>query len=506
MKKEREKIHYSIYGDSATECLWFLSLNQRLHGANCYNIKYRGQNPEKIEQLIKFSKPDIILCRNKKPILVLEKTSETGTGHNVFQRFDRLHIAASEKIPTIYLCPYDSIKHGKHKGVVRINPRLFQALMGLSKIHSCPSISLKIPVDKNYEIDFRTKDNELKKILDSFLFEIEKGRSYKFVEEIEKMKLENEERCKVRPSYSKPPPTVSIIDTNDLIRNNKIFNENDNFLNRKESILYRIGDKTYKPRTDPFTGTGVAYDYLYARDDKGIKVRNLVARFSQANGEGTYSKDWFLENYPRNNSKLSTWYTIFDALLFYDGLYLCNYSPEMSASEKISSKKFVFNGSNLYGFTEEEEVYLRFKEKMRNEGWNLICGDPPKGTENNPVLEIKPKEVKGSKNSIKPDAFFERENELLIMEFKPYHDDGDQDKLISLLTERRLTAALSAAINEKSNITGQLKYPIEDYSFSCALVNRDNKKPDPRLIHYRMGDDNKFYKGNQNSHLTGKFS
>ena len=38
---------------------------------------------------------------------------------------------------------------------------------------------------------------------------------------------------------------------------------------------------------------------------------------------------------------------------------------------------------------------------MLREGWILVAGEPPKGTENRPVLEIKPEKIKGSKNSKK---------------------------------------------------------------------------------------------------------
>ena len=67
---------------------------------------------------------NLILCKNAKPILVIEKTSETGTGHNHTQRFDRIAVAAEEGVPFIFIHPYDSIKHGKYQGLVKLT-RIF---------------------------------------------------------------------------------------------------------------------------------------------------------------------------------------------------------------------------------------------------------------------------------------------------------------------------------------------------------------------------------------------
>ena len=223
--------------------------------------------------------------------------------------------------------------------------------------------------------------------MDLFLKNLEQGLDYDFSKELSEMKDFYKKGCEKDPRYLEPPKTVITEKTQSLFDKNErsILNK------RSESIVYRIGDKTKSVRTDPFTGTAVAYDYLYARNETGLREKNLVAHFIGRNNEPTHSKKWFLENYPMNQSKLSTYYIIFDALKFHDGVHVCNYSMPMHFSDKQSSKKFKFIDQTFIGFTKEEEIYLKFKDKMLQEGWVLVAGEPPKGTENRPVLEIKPK-------------------------------------------------------------------------------------------------------------------
>jgi len=483
---------FSIYGDSATECHWFSSLNYRLKSATCINIRYRGQNPKEIEKLIRLSRPDIILCKNSKPILVLEKTSETGTGHNHTQRFDRIAVAAEEGVPFIFVHPYDSIKHGKNQGVVKLNLRVLEAILILNSVYKTPSISLKIPQNDFGELDFNRKDKIIENTLDLFLKNLEQGLDYDFSKELSEMKDFYKKGCEKDPRYLEPPKTVITEKTQSLFDKNErsILNK------RSESIVYRIGDKTKSARTDPFTGTAVAYDYLYARNETGLREKNLVAHFIGRNNEPTHSKKWFLENYPMNQSKLSTYYIIFDALKFHDGVHVCNYSMPMHFSDKQSSKKFKFIDQTFIGFTKEEEIYLKFKDKMLQEGWVLVAGEPPKGTENRPVLEIKPKKTKGSKNSIKPDAVFLRTDELLIVEFKEKFSKEDEARMIGLIESKSLKNSLKEAIEEKGNIKDQFSRPLDMYQVKTGLVNNDHHEVSDKLVHYCLDENSEFTKKN----------
>ncbi|MFL6318179.1 MAG: hypothetical protein ACJ73C_15780, partial [Nitrososphaeraceae archaeon] len=57
---------------------------------------------------------DIILVEDEVPKLILEKTREVPTGHNVGQRFGRLVNAAEEGVMVIFFLPFIARKHGKY--------------------------------------------------------------------------------------------------------------------------------------------------------------------------------------------------------------------------------------------------------------------------------------------------------------------------------------------------------------------------------------------------------
>jgi hypothetical protein len=87
-------MQYEIWGDNENESLWFQGLDSRLVSAKVRNIGPRGTNSEIVDSLVVYDRPDIILLADEKPILVLEKTAEVPTGHNVGQRVARLVRAA----------------------------------------------------------------------------------------------------------------------------------------------------------------------------------------------------------------------------------------------------------------------------------------------------------------------------------------------------------------------------------------------------------------------------
>ena len=158
--------------------------------------------------------------------------------------------------------------------------------------------------------------------------------------------------------------------------------------------------------------------------------------------------------------------------------------------------KFKFIDQTFIGFTKEEEIYLKFKDKMLQEGWVLVAGEPPKGTENRPVLEIKPKKTKGSKNSIKPDAVFLRTDELLIVEFKEKFSKEDEARMIGLIESKSLKNSLKEAIEEKGNIKDQFSRPLDMYQVKTGLVNNDHHEVSDKLVHYCLDENSEFTKKN----------
>ena len=91
-----------IFCDDNHEGNWFKGLSTSLSNVPLIPIKPRGQNPHHIEKLLRYDRPDIILVEDEIPRIVLEKTREVPTGHNVGQRFARLVNAAEEGVMVIF--------------------------------------------------------------------------------------------------------------------------------------------------------------------------------------------------------------------------------------------------------------------------------------------------------------------------------------------------------------------------------------------------------------------
>ncbi len=86
------------------------------------------------------------------PRIVLEKTREVPTGHNVGQRFARLVNAAEEGVMVIFFLPFIARKHGKYSSVCYIPARLFTALQKIEIIHQIPILAINWPSDSLYEL------------------------------------------------------------------------------------------------------------------------------------------------------------------------------------------------------------------------------------------------------------------------------------------------------------------------------------------------------------------
>ena len=143
---------YIIYSDNLIEANWFKSLNHKFYNSKIKLIKGRGKNLKIIEKIISYDRPDIILLKNNKPLLVVEKTREVPTGHNVGQRMARLVRSVELKIPTIFFFPFDSRKHGIHSGICNMNARILLAFKNMWQIHVCPIVALNWKSDDDGEL------------------------------------------------------------------------------------------------------------------------------------------------------------------------------------------------------------------------------------------------------------------------------------------------------------------------------------------------------------------
>jgi hypothetical protein len=307
--------------DDLNEYSWFITLDNRLKAARFERIGQRGSNPSVIDDLIIYDRPDVILLNNGKPVLVIEKTREVPTGHNVGQRVARLVRALELGIPTIKFFPFDARKHGAHTGVCNLNARLLLSFENMWNIHETPIAAINWPSDSHGElIEDESADAQLSRLISGYL-DSDFDRDCAEFEGARELQLgEYSTRCAAYVPYAKPPPSLRIDSTSTILRELGVSLKSDNaiqLLSRKESVLYEIGMNEDKcRREDPYTGTQFIYDYLYCRNGPTTedKFRNLILYFPKIREDV-----WKSENPDDPSRKSSNWYLTANAHVFSDG-------------------------------------------------------------------------------------------------------------------------------------------------------------------------------------------
>jgi hypothetical protein len=230
-------------------------------------------------------RPDIVLTDQDEPILVVERTVEVPSGHNVGQRFARLAAAAQMRVPCVYFGPYAAYKHGgSTQGPRYMNLRLFYAIEKMATIERAASTTVNWPVDGHYEIiknaskdkrmhayinlffeNYRQSElGQLNSILQSSLFEQEQeAERQAFIES----EVENPEQ------YDSPPDSVTILPTTKFKAQYGVSSDQ---LILESAVVYNVG-MTYV-RSDPYTGMAILYSYLYC-GGMGKHTSHLILHF-----------------------------------------------------------------------------------------------------------------------------------------------------------------------------------------------------------------------------------
>ena len=293
---------FDVYYDSLTEAAWFASLNPAfsLQNNRYHIIERRGNNPELIEKITEYDKPDIILVRNGHPLLVIEITQEVPTGHNVGQRFARLVRAVELGIPTIYFFPFDAKKHGEYAGICNLNIRLLKAAKNMLSIHNTPLLCVNWITDSDGEIIVDgTENNQIKEILNSYVESNFDKNAPGICAQLRIMDEEYERRLIRRPSYAKLPPSVKEYQTEQFIKAFNLINLPEDFCLREKSFVYTMAMTPDKCRNG---------------EQVSDKYSNLVLYFPDI------SKEVWLTKNPNNSfTKSCNWYLTANILLFNDG-------------------------------------------------------------------------------------------------------------------------------------------------------------------------------------------
>ena len=314
---------YTIYYDSLTEATWFQDLSPHLKDANFEIIQRRGQNLQVVEELLTYDKPDIILLKNHKPVLVLEKTTEVPTGHNVGQRFARLVRAVELGVLTIYYFPYDARKHGRYSSLCNLNIRLIDACLNIEKIHGVPLLTVNWPADSDGELIMDGTENErISALLNDCLQHGFNDRSPEVVLQLKKMQEDYDKRLKAFPKYGHLPPSVERYKTHEFCKKYNIEDVDKSFAKREFTYVYKMIMTPAKcKRQDPYTGTQFIYDYMVCRNGvlPSDKKNNLVLYFPILTKE-----IWFEKNPNDISSKSCNWYLTANGLLFKDAFFFNN--------------------------------------------------------------------------------------------------------------------------------------------------------------------------------------
>lgn len=280
---------WTIYYDDIQEGIWFAALHQALKGAALEPITGAVKANRKLRKVLQYDRPDVILAYEEEPVLVLERTLEVPSGHNVGQRFARLAAAAENHRPLVYFGPFVAYKHGGETAGPRwMNLRLFWALDVLSRIHGTALTTIQWPVDASYEIvQSPEKDLEMRNYMKMFMEEFEAVGPNGINDAIEESSLQRRllkhredfvAGLKGAHRYERPPPSVRIVKGKKAAAEFGI----PELAGHDELVIYNIGMKYI--RSDPYTGSAMLYRYLYVLGHPQLD-RRLILHFPNVDGE-----------------------------------------------------------------------------------------------------------------------------------------------------------------------------------------------------------------------------
>jgi len=297
-----------IWGDSRVESEWFRDLEPRLARCRIYSIGDRTTNPDHIEQLILYDRPDIILCCDGVPVLVLEKTREVPTGHNIGQRLGRVVRAVECNTPALTLLPFRARKHGLHTSICEINVRVLRMAIRMGALHETPCLFIPWPVDTHGElIGDGSEAPDLRGLVKHSLDHGLELSAAPVVSTIEHMEDHARSIEAGRASYGRPPRSVEVRTVQRAVGR----------AGHRMVCTYTIEmTPAACRREDPYTGMQFLYDYLYCRDgtDVANKHTALVLNFPRLTQSQFVSAN---PNVPLRKSSL--WYATANELWFTDG-------------------------------------------------------------------------------------------------------------------------------------------------------------------------------------------
>ncbi|MDT8903242.1 hypothetical protein [Anaeroselena agilis] len=266
-----EHHRYAVYYDDLQEGIWVQSLHPNLNNVDLHPITGALRHNPQLAAVLSYDRPDAIITDNGIPILVIERTVEVPSGHNVGQRYGRLVAAAEAGVPSIYFGPYAARKHGgATEGPRYMNLRLFYSLDKVTQVTNIATTTINWPVDQNYEVrQDPAKDQRVREYLILFFQEYERvglaGLNRAIIDsEFQRRQLNERQefiRTRVRrpAQYDGPPGSVKLLNTEDA--RTRYHLPAQSLREFTHVVIYMAGMRYL--RSDPYAGMAMLYKYLY---------------------------------------------------------------------------------------------------------------------------------------------------------------------------------------------------------------------------------------------------
>lgn len=305
--------HLQIFADGKDELNWFKNLDNRLDRASQRLIK--DSDNRIINEMVRYDKPDIIVNSQNTPLLVLEKTKEVPTGHNISQRFGRIARACELNIHSILMFPFKKRKHGEHDNVCWASPRYFECFERMNSIHRCNVLPVTQPTYDDGELvpSVSGGDEYISKVVSQLidndweLDDVDHSNMDNLTDEYKSIGIENSNTW---PEY---PRSVEVSSTNDIVKNEG--NVPEYVISRDESVVLSAELTKVRENSDPYVGKCFMYDYIASRDGPTPEFRDKNFFFCLPNIQ---SKNWTSEIPLDTDSKWSTLYGMVDGVIFED--------------------------------------------------------------------------------------------------------------------------------------------------------------------------------------------
>lgn len=115
------------------------------------------------------------------------------------------------------------------------------------------------------------------------------------------------------------------------------------------------------------------------------KISNLILSLPNIR-----RKFWSKNNPNRHSSKSALWYATADMIVLKDGIIPCVSKVSPDAYEKQMLKML-----------DKNTLHEKVKNYLKTTGWIILGGQPARGTNHLPVIEVKDSPSRGSKGSKK---------------------------------------------------------------------------------------------------------